>query len=281
MSSTTTPPPLPIVVGEARESRTATVDYRTQELSAELVYKVVHTSDEQIAHAAIRSELPPTYLLGSDYLYLHGYTLSPLTGGKAWQATARYKSWEPLEITWSGDTSGGTVRVTQSLKTVDKFTSMFEDGDPPDFKGAMNVKQGRVEGTEIYARSFSFAAEVTIPRSMFTTQYQVNLYQLTAKVNDKMFRGQPRGDVLFLGAQWVDKSSSPYVVVTYKFQGQPAKAYEELEIGEFPAFSKEGWQYFWQYYKEAVSNNSLIPVPHAGYIEQVYEYGDFDLLGLS
>ncbi|MFO0880742.1 MAG: hypothetical protein U0840_25700 [Gemmataceae bacterium] len=281
MTTTTTPPPMPIIVGEAKESRGATVDFHTQELSAELVYKVVYTNDENIAHAVLQSELPRTYRLGSDYLYLHGYTLTPMRGGQSWQATAKYKSWEPLEITWSGDTSGGTVRITQSLKTVESFTGAFESGEPPDFKGAMNVKKGQVEGTEIYARSFSFSAEVTVPRAMFTPDYQVTLYGLTSTVNDKMFRGQPRGDVLFIGAQWVDRSSSPYIVVTYKFLGSPAKRYETGEIGEFEEFTKEGWQYFWQYYKEAVSNNSLIPVAYAGYVEQVYEYGNFDLLGLG
>jgi len=273
----TTPAP---TLYEKWNSRSASLDTRGVRQTATLRFAVVYTTDEQVVHGLVQSSLPPTYLLGTQTLYLDYYTVEP-AGGDVWDVEAQFVGYEPMEITWNGDTTGGQQQVTQSLRTVDSFVGMFDTGPAPDFKNAIGVNGEQIQGVQIYARQLAFSATITMPREIFGGTYQAILFDLTTKVNDKPFRGLARGECLFLGASWVDKSSAPYVECTFKFLGSPSKTYEALEIGEFDAFTKEGWHYLWFLYRDDVSNNSLIKRPYAAYVEQVYEYGDFDLLLLG
>lgn len=47
--------------------------------------------------------------------------------------------------------------------------------------------------------------------------------------------------------------------------------------------AKEGWHYLWVRYEddEDATARTLIKKPRAVYVEQVYYYGDFSLLGIG
>ncbi len=57
----------------------------------------------------------------------------------------------------------------------------------------------------------------------------------------------------------------------------------DLNLGTIAGIDKEGWHYLWVRFTEDEDTNArtLIKRPISAYVEQVYPYGDFALLGLS
>ena len=56
-----------------------------------------------------------------------------------------------------------------------------------------------------------------------------------------------------------------------------------LTIGDITGVDKKGWEYLWVRYTDSVNDTAkaLVKKPIAAYVERVYEYGDFGLLGIS
>jgi hypothetical protein len=128
---------------------------------------------------------------------------------------------------------------------------------------------------------FNFGASYPVPRELFTSAYKLILFGLTARMNDAPFRGLKKGECLFLGATAEERTGQPYVIVNYKFAGSPEKTFTNSEIGDLIGFTKRGWDYLWIRYGSTTDANTLVRQPVAGYVERVYEFGDFSLLGLG
>lgn len=273
---------MPAYIAEKWDSRPSQVDAKGLAIGTELKYVIAGTTDDAEVHALVVSELPAMYMVAGKTTFYQNYAIEP-KGHDVWEATARYAAYEPLEVTWSGDTTGGTQHITQSINTILSQLALFQSGEVPDFQNAIGVNGETVQGVDIYAKQLAFQANLTVPRHLFTPTYQATLYNLTATVNQAPFRGLAKGECLFLGASWVDKSSAPYVDLTCKFMGSPNRTYESLEIGDFEEFEKEGWHYLWFLYKDQVDSTakSIVKRAYALFVEQVYEYSDFNQLGLG
>ncbi len=119
-----------------------------------------------------------------------------------------------------------------------------------------------------------------ILNELVTQAYKLSLFQLTGKVNSAGFKGFARGEVLFLGASGSKRGFDDWEI-TFRFAASPNAT--NLTIGGISGISKEGWQYLWIRYEdeEDISAKTLIKRPSAIYIEQVYNYGDFALMGIG
>lgn len=281
--------PTPILT-ERYDSRTSSFDSKAQTYTAELRFNAIGTDDEQAIHTLVRASVPAFYTISDGIqtysTYLASYQLEP-RGAGVWDVTARYVSYEPLEVEWRCDTTGGIEHITFSLKTIDSYVSVLEaEGtEAPDFGGAIGVSGDTIQGLDIHHRQKQLTASMTLPRELWTQFFQETIDNLTGTVNEAPWRTYAKGEALYLGAEYVDRSNSPTIPITHKFSIRKNRTYEDLELHEFPGFTVEGWQAIWMLFRDEVASNpaakkTIVKKPYAMYIEQVYHYGDFNLLGL-
>jgi hypothetical protein len=276
---------------------------------ATVPYIAFRSNDEAAVRAAVNAASDATY-----------YGLSKVTidlteeGGGVWTANVQYKLKEgstvpgqsgedppadppappgetdALDETYSFKTSGGTQHITQSLATIAKYGRGFAAA--PDFKGAIGVNKGRVEGCDIYTGKLDFSMTKQIPS--ISLAYVKTLRNLTGTVNNATFYSHDAGELLFLGAsgQTTGTPDAGGWTVTFDF----AEA-ENLEPGDprlvivpdsgtegdglVISAGKEGWDYVWVYYEPQTTENQLGLVPLAAYVEQVYPRSSFSLLGIG
>lgn len=243
--------------------------------SAELIYRAVGDEDEAAIKSAADATLPSVW----NSLVLQQYTTEHLGGG-VWEIVATYgplKKPDQNNPTFSFDTTGGNVTITQSDNTT-RYAPVGKVA--PDFKGAINVEGDTVKGVSIHIPKYAFTEKHILPASTVTSAYKATLYDLTGKINDASFKGFNAGEVLFLGARGSTRSEDEWEI-TYSFAA--SKNETGLTFGDITGVNKDGWQYLWVYYVESEDSaaKQLIKKPAAVYVEDVYESGDFSLLGIG
>ncbi|MCB0912182.1 MAG: hypothetical protein KDB60_11265 [Propionibacteriaceae bacterium] len=177
----------------------------------------------------------------------------------------------------SFDTTGGTRRVTQSIRTVSSYA--IGTANAPDFQGAIGVSESGVEGVDIPDRRFVFRETRIVNDSAVDAAYKAVIWGLTGKVNDADFLGFPAGSVIFHGATGALRSETEWEIV-YHFEFQPNAT--GLSVGQISDIDKKGWEYLWVVYEPAVDDDAqaLVRTPSAVYVEQVVYEGDFSTLDL-
>jgi hypothetical protein len=260
------------VIIEKYDSRESTVGVENP--SVDLLYVVDGTEDDAIVRATVEATIPAIYagLVFQNYRIAH-------QGSGLWDVSVRYGKKEPKEpgeSSFSFDTGGGTTHITQSLETVASYAP--PDKDPPDFKGAIGVNNDSVEGTDITIPVYNFKETHYIPIALVTPAYKAILFYLTGKVNAFPFKGFAPGEVLFLGASGSQRGQEDWEI-TFSFAASPNAT--GLTVGDITGIDKKGWEYLWVRYQDAEDADVLVKQPAAVYVEQVYPYGDFSLLGIG
>jgi len=274
---------MPITCTENIDSRQYTEDQ-----SAELVYSIRGTADEDAALSSLKATAPDTF---------HGLVRQPVTVEPVhvdttnpdkciWTGTVNYAPFEYQEppetgdSSFSFDTGGGTQHITQSLSTVHRYAA---SGTAPDFKGAIGVTHDNVEGVDITVPVYNFSETHYLSAATVTTAYKGTLFQLTGKVNSGSFRGLAAGECLFLGASGSRRGTGPDDdwEITFRFAGSPNRT--GITVGPISGIAKKGWEYLWVRYADAedTGSNTLVKQPIAAYVEKVYEDGNFAALGIG
>jgi hypothetical protein len=175
------------------------------------------------------------------------------------------------------DTGGGTQHITQSLVTMGAYAPPSRTA--PYFGGAIGVTRDNVEGVDITVPVFNFSETHYIPAALITPAYQSVLFNLTGKVNNYAFRWFAEGECLFLGASGAQRGQDDWEI-TYRFAASPNRT--GIIIGDIVGIVKKGWEYLWVRYEDAEDTgaNALVKRPMAVYVEQVYDWADFSLLGI-
>lgn len=211
---------------------------------------------------------------------------------------------DPLDTSYSFNTMGGTQHITQAyadgsknadgtLKSGTQGSYAFGTNVAPDFKGAIGVNKGKLEGVDIFTGKLEFSMTKQIPT--VSLNYVSMLADLTGTVNNAPFYGREAGEVLFLGASGEIHTTAINGgwTVTFKFMESPNMTvadYPELTIvppttagGDdgLVVLEKQGWDYLWVYYEPNVSANQVGPVPHSAFVERVYRRTNFSLLGIG
>ena len=193
------------------------------------------------------------------------------------QKRSQKKPPETGSSSYSFDTSGGTVKVTQSLETLRKYPPETA----PDHGGAIGVGlDGQPEGVEIPVPAMKFSETHYLPASMVTLAYINTLYRLTGKVNNAVFRQFAPGELRFRGASGRRRGLGDYEV-EYSFDA--SENVTGLSVGDFTDIEKEGWSYLWTYYGREIDQDAhaVLTKPKAIYIERVHQYADFSALGIG
>lgn len=204
-----------------------------------------------------------------------------------WLCVVRYASPERTEpeageSSFSFETRGGSQHITQSLATVASYASPEVPG-APNFQGAIGVTADGVEGVDITVPVYTFSETHYLTNAQVTNAYKGTLFGLTGSVNNASFKGLAAGECLFLGAAGSRRgtSSDDLWEISFAFAGSPNVT--GLTIGTIAGVAKKGWEYLWVRYQEAEDTDAkmLIQKPLAAYVEQVYRYGNFALLGIG
>lgn len=245
------------------------------------------TDDEDAAIALVAGRAP----LVSEKGMVRGQIGVEPIGPYLWEATVPYYGLEE-EITgapaqeeellqpteYSFETGGGQIRIFQSLETIDRYTAY--EGEPiPNYKGALNIKDGRVEGIDIPSQVYLFGETIHPPDGFVTPEYKASVYRLTTRMNSAAWRGFERGEVLFLGA--TGHGVGLKWSITFNFAA--SENIEGRTVGEITDITKLGWDYLDVLYHEHWDGEAGMFVFRPAYAktERVHEFGDFTALGIG
>jgi hypothetical protein len=269
-------------------------------------WKIFGTNDDVAVHDDVNATLWQSYMFWQypgqpqNRLQAESYTLEYL-GDKAWQLEVAYskegaeddEQREPLKRSRSFDTGGATQHITQGVPD-----PIFPVGEhrfgttalaAPNMFGAIGVDGDSVQGVDIIVPQLTWTESYDVPAIYVTTAYIKSLSSLTGTVNNAAFRGFQAGEVLFTGAsgsqQWdEDKGDGPWSL-SYKFvasanQGE-GKTLPAITIGDIEGIEKDGHDYLWVRYEDAVSSNVLLKRPKFVYVNKVYRRANFQALGIG
>lgn len=251
----------------------------------ELIYDVLDGDDETEVEELVLTEAPAVY----NELILEGVSVEP-QGGGVWKAYARYVQREN-DDEYTFDTTGGAQNLKQSLFTVGRFGRSGET--PPNFHGAINVSEDRVEGVDIVTRKFEWTETHRFDDDFVTDDYKRILFLLTGTVNAGLFRNFfAAGECLFMGA-FGGKRGDEKWAITYRFSGEPNV--RDLSIGsgegyygyygdaDITGVDKDGWDYLWIRHDVFADDaaKALVRRPTSAHVERVYYRADFGYLGIG
>jgi hypothetical protein len=178
------------------------------------------------------------------------------------------------EWTWSFDTTGGTIHITNSKSSIARYPTSTPAaiGDAPDMKGTIGLDGDQVKGTDIIIPALKFSVTYKHPMGIVGIPYAKYLASLTGMVNSDVFLTCAPGEVLFLGARGADGTQAE-ASVSYSFA--ISANVTGLSIGDVAGIAKKGWETAWVKYKDdtdAVATSvEEVRVPEYVYIERVYD----------
>jgi len=269
---------------EAYEERSETKNAKGLVVKVEVPYVVTEVNDEDAALDAARAKAMVRKFPG---MVFDEVDVDERLTENAWKIKATYavdpgldtEEEEGENLSYTFDTSGGSMHMTQSLKTQSRVPATA-----PDFEGAIAVdNEGNIEGVDVTMPVFNFSETHTLAATKVTVDYRKTVMELTGTVNDAPFRGHAAGEVLFLGASGtrrVKEKDSPWEI-TFSFAVSPTK--KNLKVGELTVGEKRGWDYLWVRYGDKVSKDgkAVVRRPSAAYVEKVYGDGSFPDLGIG
>jgi hypothetical protein len=185
---------------------------------------------------------------------------------------------QPGGIAW--DTTGHTERIYQALEE----TKYPEDPETPTMEGAINVSGNAVEGIDVVRPSMRYSETWILPASIALSDAFVGaVHKLTGTVNNAKFRVFEPGESLFMGGRCQWQGDQPYAPVTFEFECRPNQMAPNAEWytpGIGYTIPKEGWEYIWIKYEDAVSGSTLIRRPKYVYKNKVFEKKNWFAEGL-
>lgn len=147
-----------------------------------------------------------------------------------------------------------------------------------DYKGAIGVNADRIEGCDVFRSKFEWTRTVQVAN--LSRAYLLVLRNLVGRKNASHFYGSPPGDVLYIGATGTFSVSDRWSV-THRFAEIEGRADIEIVPNELRVPYKRGWDYLWVKYERRPDAGTIAPRAAAAYVEEVYEDGDFSLIGIG
>jgi hypothetical protein len=148
-----------------------------------------------------------------------------------------------------------------------------------------------VQGVDIVVPALTWTETFDVPDGYVTLPYMRTLSRLTGTVNNASFRTFPAGEVLFAGASgsqdWDERKGNGPWTLSYKFvqSGNAGvgnnSTFPAITIGSITGIAKEGHEYLWVRYEDAVESAAVIKLPRAVYVNSVYRKQDFSQLGIG
>lgn len=144
-------------------------------------------------------------------------------------------------------------------------------GTAANYKQAIGVRDGRVEGADIYAPAEEFGLVSQV--GPFYLSHKRLIRALAATVNSAPWRGFAAGELLYLGCSARPGPNNAWAL-NHKFAaGQNLYAVPVSDTLVVP--SKQAWEYLWVTYRDGVDGTAVTKTPDRAYTEQVYKFSDF------
>lgn len=261
---------------EARESRSSK---STPPSETRIYFAAGSTNETYVYGIAITTGSPSSVAHSTGTLYRNDVQIDPV-GYALWKVTVTYgqSQKEAGSYSISFDTTGGTIHITNSLETVNKYTA---PGKPAaaDMGGAIGVSGDEVSGTEIVIPSLKLTVDFRHPEAEITLAHIKNLARWTGKTNSGTFLTFEEGEVLFLGATGREGTDTE-TDVSYQFAC--SENLINQTIGDVVEVDKKGWEHAWIWYEDAAVGGVPVKRPRWVYVERVYEAIDMaTLLGFG
>ncbi len=197
---------------------------------------VTGTSLYNEARSAIYAAVSDTF----DALFLKKIRLIQ-TGLEVWEAKLAYSDLITSSIRFSFDTTGNTARVTHGYSETRYGPAGLGDPNVPPMDGALNVIDGKVEGTEITIPGLKFSVTRSLPKWFLNDSYVEVLENLTGSTNLNPYLGRPAQALLFLGATGGQQGQGNPEVTYHFVAGQ----YRTLAVGAITGIVKRPHQFMW------------------------------------
>ena len=174
------------------------------------------------------------------------------------------------------DTGGGSQHITQNIET--SQTKVPPGETEPDYKGAIGVTNGSVNGIDITVPAYQFKITQYMDAATVDSAYRKAVASLTGSVNDEPFRDFNAQEVLFLGATGSYREDDDDWEITFRFAQSDNRT--GIEIGSITGIVKKGWEYLEVHYEEELDDNAgvLVANPVSVVVNKVYEAKDFTQL---
>lgn len=250
---------------EARASRSTTQVPPTETR----IYHAVGNNDSDFIQAYAVAATP--YIIGHrrGTLFRQDLRVTP-RGFETWEVEVPYSGArkESGNYALSFDTTGGTLHITNSLQTVNRYTAAGAVEAAPDMGGAIGVRGDQIDGVDITIPALKIVATFTHPRGIVTLPTIKNLARWTGKTNSTPFLTFAAGEVLFLGATG-NEGSDVETSVAYSFA--MSQNITGQTLGNVTGIAKKGWEHAWIWYEDAVVGAAPVKRPRWVYVERVYE----------
>ena len=270
---------MPITLSEQFES--AFVETGDVE-SIENRYEATGSDDRLAVRDYAKAELPTEY----DGLPRRQISIEPFGRSDQWRVTVRYASTftsgseivnQTGDVVRTFDTGGGTEHVEFAISTPHSYA--VGGGTPPAQNDAINVTKDGVSGVDIQVPGFQFSITRFVEDEDFTAAYKKAIASLTKRVNNAAFEDFDAGEVLFVGASGYYRPNFDDWEITFNFAQNDNR--NDIAIGGITDINKDGWEYLWVLYEDAVDSDVIVKQVKAVYVNEVYRQGDFAVLGIT
>jgi hypothetical protein len=234
--------------------------------------KIAEVADKDTAMGLAMASTPAIVSTAFGVLYRQDVRVSRAAYNQ-WMVEVPYgqRQNETGEWTWSFDTTGGTVHITQAKEEVRRYPA----ATAPDQLGAIAVDGDEVKGVEIVIPAMKINVEYSHPLGVMTLAKAKFLANITGTVNSTPFLTFAPGEVLFLGANGADGTTSD-AKVGYQF-AMSANA-DSMTIGAVVGVAKRGWEVAWIRYQDTITSadgkDQPTRVAKYVYVDRVYEVID-------
>lgn len=269
------------VVKQGHENTTHAVD--PSELAQRWVWLATGSNVETDIKAAVLADAPATVTVDTFTLQQTTLVITRLAA-TAWQAELNYRAFEypvPNDIEISFDTDGGSARITQALVHLSDHAP--SGVTPANFFGAINVTEQGVEGITIEVPAFTFEYHATMTAASITQAYAATVGGLTKTVNTSSWHGFPAGSLLFRGAKVPKmRKSAPQATIEFRFRYEPLDS-ARTDANSIALPDRNGHDLLWYSQRAEVDTSAsrLIRRSVSAHIDRVYNYGNFNSLGLG
>jgi hypothetical protein len=180
----------------------------------------------------------------------------------------------------TADSPGLGNPITFSEEEILFFAPATQADRPPDFKGAINVKDDSVEGVDVEIPAYHWEETYHVNPAIMTLAYRNTVGLMTGSMNSDPFRGLDPGEVKFMGARGSQKGSEDFEI-TFRFAASPNRS--NFKVGDITVPFKYGWDYMWVRYKKSVDSdaNVMRDIPAYAVVDQVSPAAPFSALGIG
>jgi hypothetical protein len=243
-----------------------------------LSYLVSGTADPDAAVDAVEAASPVTVASSTGTLKRRRFSYSPV-GLTEYQVDVKYDRFKKLlvdESEYEFDIGLQNQKVYQSLGT----TRYAASGTAPDYQGAINVQDSRIEGVDVGFPTYQFSITKILDAALITQAWRTTVRNLVGKKNSSAIGTEfAAGELLFLGARGRNRSEDEFQV-TFSFSASANVS--GLTVGNITGINKKGWDFIWFVYAEVDDSAAgrVVKRPAFAYVEKVIEDGNLNALGI-